>query len=239
MARGTVRELWRFPVKSLRGEPLEEARLAEDGLAGDRAYAFHEERKGAIRPLTVREVPRMLRWAAAYADEPDPADPPPAVLTDPEGRRWTTADDGLRERLAADIGREGFELRRAPGEQHDLPGSLLITAEASRTAAEASVGRPLDIRRFRPNLHLELDAPAYAEERWEGAEVRFEGGVVLALLHPCERCVIPTRHPDDGAERWPELLKWLAADHSTLFGINARVVTPGVVRRGEAVTAEA
>jgi uncharacterized protein YcbX len=51
--------------------------------------------------------------------------------------------------------------------------------------------------------------------------------------------VIPTRDPDDGAARWPELLKWLDAHHSTLFGINAQVVTPGVVRRGEAVTVAA
>ena len=240
MARGTVRELWRFPVKSLRGEPLEAAALAHDGLAGDRAYAFEEERKGARRPLTVREAPRMLAWAASYdVTDPDPADPPPAVLTDPGGRRWTTADPELRRHLSADLARDGFTLRRAPGEQHDLPGSLLVTTEASRAALADELGTTIDLRRFRPNLHLELDAPAFAEERWEGGELRFEGGVVLRLLHPCERCVIPTRHPDHGAERWPELLKWLDAHHQTLFGINARVVTPGVVRRGEGVASRA
>jgi uncharacterized protein len=238
MARGAVRELWRYPVKSLRGEPLEAAQLAPDGLAGDRAYAFQEERKGALKPMTIREAPRMLAWAAAYDDaEPDPADPPPAVLTDPGGRRWTSDDPGLHAHLAADIGRDGFALRRAPGEQHDLPGSLLVTTEASRAALEDELGIGIDIRRFRPNLHLDLDAPAFAEESWEDGELRFEGGVVLRLLHPCERCVIPTRHPDHGAERRPELLKWLAAHHSTLFGINAQVVGPGVVRRGEPVTA--
>jgi uncharacterized protein YcbX len=239
MARGTVREVWRFPVKSLRGEPLEEALLAPDGLAGDRAYALHEPWKGGVRRVTVREAPRMLSWGAAYDEAaPDPADPPPAALVDPDGRRWTTDDPGLVERLAADLGREGFELRRAPGEQHDLPGSLLVTTEASRAALEAELGvEELDIRRFRTNLHLELDAPPFAEEHWEGGELRFEGGVVLRFQHPCERCVVPTRHPDHGAERWPELLKWLDAHHSTLFGINAEVVTPGVVRRGEAVSA--
>jgi uncharacterized protein YcbX len=237
--RGVVRELWRFPVKSLRGEPLEAAQLAHDGVAGDRAYAFHEHRKGALRPLTVREAPLLLRWSAAYDAEPDPADPLPAVLTDPGGRRWSWDEPGLAERLFADLGRNGIELRRAPGEQHDLPGSLLVTTEASLRATEAALGRPLDVRRFRPNLHLELDAPAYAEEHWEGGTVTFEGGVTLRFLHACERCVIPTRDPDDGADRWPGLLKWLAAHRSTLFGINAEVVTPGVVRRGERVTVAA
>jgi MOSC domain-containing protein len=240
MARGSVRELWRYPVKSLRGEPLETAALAPDGLAGDRAYAFHERRKGALRPLTVREAPRMLAWAASYdVADPDSADPPPAVLTGPGGHRWTTGDAGLGAELSADLGRDGFELRRAPGEQHDLPGSLLVTTEASLAALAQELGTEIDVRRFRPNLHLELDAPAFAEERWEGGSLEFEGGVVLRLLHPCERCVIPTRHPDHGAERWPELLKWLDAHHATLFGINAQVVTPGVVRRGERVAAAA
>jgi uncharacterized protein YcbX len=59
--------------------------------------------------------------------------------------------------------------------------------------------------------------------------------VTLALLHPCARCVIPTRDPDD-LSRWPELLRWLHRRRRSLFGVNAQVVTGGRVRVGDPVT---
>jgi uncharacterized protein YcbX len=48
---------------------------------------------------------------------------------------------------------------------------VLVTSEASHKSLEAALGRPVDLRRFRTNLHLELDAPAFAEERWQGGRV--------------------------------------------------------------------
>jgi uncharacterized protein YcbX len=62
--------------------------------------------------------------------------------------------------------------RRDPAGQQDLERSVLVTTEASRRALEAALGRPVDLRRFRTNLHLELDAPAFAEERWQGGRLQ-------------------------------------------------------------------
>ena len=76
--------------------------------------------------------------------------------------------------------------------------------------------------------------PAWSELGWEGGELTFAGGVRLKLLHPCERCAIPTRHPDTQV-KWPGLLRHLNAEHEQVFGINARVVTGGRVAVGEAV----
>ena len=90
------------------------------------------------------------------------------------------------------------------------------------------------MRRFRTNVHLELDAPAWDEQDWEGGTLSFSGGVVLRLLHPCERCAIPTRDPRTQA-KWPGLLRHLAAEHATRFGINARVLRSGRVEAFETV----
>ena len=92
----------------------------------------------------------------------------------------------------------------------------------------------MDLRRFRTNLHLDIDVPAWSELALEGGDLAFEGGVRLRLLHPCERCAIPTRHPDTQV-KWPGLLRHLNAEHQQAFGINARVVTNGRVAVGEAV----
>ena len=77
-----------------------------------------------------------------------------------------------------------------------------------------------------------MDAAAWEELGWEGADLEFSGGVRLRLLHPCVRCAIPTRHPDTQV-KWPGLLRHLAAAHDQCFGINARVLTGGRLAAGE------
>jgi uncharacterized protein YcbX len=238
VAEGVLAGLARWPVKSLGGEALEAARLDWRGLGGDRAHALLDLREGREGPwLTVRQAPRLLAWSAAYPEAPgdrlDPADPPPPTLLAPDGRRWGWDDPGLERTLADDLG-VAVRRHRDPGGQQDLSASVLVTTEASRRAVAEALGRPVDVRRFRTNLHLELDAPAFAEHHWEGGRLQV-GEVTLDLLHPCARCVIPTRDPDDQS-RWPELLRWLTRERGALFGINARVVTGGRVRVGDRVT---
>jgi uncharacterized protein YcbX len=236
VAAGTVLELRRFPVKSLAGERADALRIDVRGAGGDRAQALTGIFGGARRRLTVRQVPRMLRWAAAYPDAPgaelDPDDPPLPILTAPDGRTFRWDDPALPGALRDDLGRP-VRLERDLALMPDVPDSLLVTVEASRAALERELGRPIDLRRFRPNLHLRLDAPAFAEEGWAGRRVRV-GDAELELLAPCERCAIPTRDPDTTA-KWPEILRRLAADHDTLFGINARALRPATVRVGDPV----
>lgn len=237
-ATGTVASLWRWPVKSMAGEEVGALRADGRGAGGDRSHAVVREHKGARRPLTAREAPRLLAWSAGYPEHPDaaldPERPPHALVTAPDGSAYGWDDPRLHTALEADLGRP-VELRRDLAGIQDLPRTLLVTVQATLEALGEELGGPLDLRRFRPNVHLALDAPAWAELGWEGAELAFAGGVRLALLHPCERCAIPTRDPDTQA-KWPGLLKHLAASHDQRFGINARVVAGGRIAAGEAVT---
>jgi len=236
MAAGTVLSLHRWPVKSLAGEDADALRVDGRGAGGDRAQALIAVFGGAKQRLTVRQVPRMLGWRAGYPQAPgaelDPDAPPLPLVTAPDGREFAWDDPALPGALRDDLGRP-VELCRDLALMPDLHDSLLVTVEASRVALEAELGRPVDVRRFRPNLHLRLDAPAFAEQVWEGRRLRV-GDAELELLHPCERCVIPTRDPAT-YEKWPELLRHLARAHETLFGINARAVAPATVRAGDAV----
>ena len=229
MPTGHVLELWRWPVKSMAGERLDRLRLEGHGVTGDRAHAVLREHKGRIVPLTAREAPRLLAWHARY---PPTANGrlPEAQLIAPDARRFDWGDPGLAAALADDLGRP-VRLRRDLDGIQDLPNSVLVTFEATRAALAAELGAEIDLRRFRPNLHLALDAPAWAEAAWEGRKLRFGGGLELELLHPCVRCAIPTRDPDTQA-KWAGLLRHLAARHHTQFGINARVLAPASVAAG-------
>jgi uncharacterized protein YcbX len=180
----------------------------------------------------------LLAWRAAYPLNPgaelDPADPPHAMVTHPDGRRgWRWGDPELHEALERDLGRP-VRLLREPAGVPDVPGAILVTSQGTLRALAEELGADVDLRRFRPNLHLELDAEPWAEADWTGAEAEFDGGLRLRLGEPCERCAIPTRDPDT-QEKWPGLLSHLAARHEQNFGILARVVRGGRVAAGERV----
>jgi len=82
-------------------------------------------------------------------------------------------------------------------------------------------------------MHVVLDAEPYAEEEWEGRELTI-ADATFRLLHPCERCVIPTRDPDTTGKD-PNILRWLTRHHAGLFGINARARGDGRIAVGDQV----
>jgi uncharacterized protein YcbX len=220
LATGHVTELHHWPVKSMAGQPVDALHLDERGAAGDRAHALFDEFKGAPRRLTVRQVPRLLLWQASYdGADVTPDDVPFPELSAPDGRAYDWRDPELPQALEDDLGRP-VALRRDLGLMQDLGHTLLVTTQATLDAVRSEIGAELDLRRFRTNVHVVLDAPAYAEEDWEGRELTI-GDATFRLLHPCERCVIPTRDPDT-AQKFPELLRWLTREHRGLFGMNAR-----------------
>src|SRR3954447_3719431 len=187
MTAGTVQQLWRWPVKSMAGERVQGLRVDGRGAGGDRSHAVLHEHKGQIKPLTAREAPRLLAWQARYPFNRngglDPARPPFAVVTAPDGRSFRWGAPRLRHALTADLGRP-VELRRDIEGIQDLPRTLLVTTKASLDALGQELHGAVDLRRFRPNLHLDLDAPSWADLGWEGCELTFAGGVRLRLLHP-------------------------------------------------------
>jgi uncharacterized protein YcbX len=234
---GTVASLHRWPVKSLAGEDAEALWLDGRGVAGDRAHALYDTFKGEPRRLTVRQAPGMLRWRAAYDGVPGAALRPGAVprptLTAPSGATFAWDDPALPAALSDDLHRK-VVLRRDEALMQDLNDSILITTQATLDAVAEALG-PLDLRRFRTNVHVVLDdAPAFAENDWEGRALTV-GDVTLDLLHPCVRCVIPTRDPDTAAKD-PNILKWLTRHREGLFGINARLAGgSGRIAVGDAV----
>src|SRR2546422_89387 len=73
-AVGTVKALWRFPVKSMRGEKIESAGLTERGLVGDRAYALIDTETGKVMSgKSPRLGPNLLGCRAAFVEAPGPS----------------------------------------------------------------------------------------------------------------------------------------------------------------------
>jgi MOSC domain-containing protein len=240
VAFGAVAAVSRWPVKSMGGEPLPAARLGEHGLAGDRARFVVD--LDSQRVLTASQAPGLLRWSATYPPHVDlqPAAPSPEpTLTGADGRRWAWSEPGLAEALGADLGRR-VELRHSLNGEQDIADTILVTVEASLAALDQVLDDPsepdghLDLNRFRPNLHVDLDAPPHAELAWTGRRLAVGDEVLLEVVELCERCAIPTRAPGTG-ERWPELLRHIEAKHDGYFGFRAKVCRAGVAEVGAPV----
>jgi uncharacterized protein YcbX len=232
MAAGRVVSLHRWPVKSMAGERVQALALDGFGATGDRTHAVFDSFKGAPRRVNAEVLPRLLAWAAAYPGL-DPVDremPPRPVLTAPDGTRHDWDDAALAAALEADLGRP-VTLAREPRGQQDRPTTVHVTVEASLRALGASLGADVDVRRFRSNIHLDLDAEPWAELEWVGRRLQV-GDAEVEIVEPCERCAIPTRDPET-QDRWPQLLKLLAAERETNFGLIVRTVTPAVVCDGD------
>lgn len=236
MFSGSVTRLHRWPVKSLRGERVEAARFDDRGMAGDRAHALIDlrpQRTGTV--LTVRQNPQLLSWHSAYPGAPEE----PPTLRAPDGTTWSWTDPALPAALAASLGMP-LELRSADGMQDRGP-TVLVTVEASRAALEDELGAAVDLARFRPNVHLDIDAPAFAEQDWVAGTTVTVGEVILEIVGPktgpCIRCAVPGWDPA-GRERWRKLQTWLIEQHENKFGLIMRVTRPGTIRTGAGVWAQ-
>lgn len=217
---GTVLALNRYPVKSMAGQPAQTVRLFGHGIVGDREHALSWP---GGRRLTARAAPRMLAWSASSGGDGC------ARVVAPDGREFAWSDPGLAAAISEDLGKD-VDLVRDPSLMQDLPDSVLVTFASTHAGLERELATAIDVRRFRPNVHVELDGDveAFAELGWEGRTLRV-GEAELDLLHPCARCAIVTRDPDT-QEAWPQLLRHLHRMHDSVYGINARP-------RGEATIA--
>src|SRR5262245_19553657 len=93
---GIVRHISRYPVKSMRGERLEETSLGFQGLPGDRRYAFAQKKGRFQFPwFTGRELHELLLYVPRY----DPADPRQVLVTTPSGTTLSLESDELRAEL--------------------------------------------------------------------------------------------------------------------------------------------
>lgn len=206
-----VAELWRYPVKSLRGEQVQEAELLTDGVAGDRLV--HVRAAGG-RIVTSRTHPRLLGLAGTLG-----ADGAACI----DGRRWddpaslaaVQAVAGDHARLAAYDGPERFDV---------LPLSI------ATDGAVAALG--VYRRRLRPNIVLG-GVDDLAERQWPGSALRI-GSAVISLVKLRARCVMTTFDPDT-LEQDLGVLRRIITEFGGTTALDASVVQPGLVRVGDPV----
>lgn len=234
MFAGVVKELWRYPVKGLRGESLRSAVVDFDGLAGDRLFGLNEP--GGDKAVWGGSHPKLMGWEAAWPAQCGCADAVAGepVLYEPGGAAWAADEPGLADRLAETIdAKNGVELRKVKRDY----GRILVVFEASVRRLSEQLGREVEASRFRPNVIVDTDLEPFAEYGIEpGTAIRL-GDNEFTLQKPCERCVLPSWDPNGSNERDMELHKHIIKELDNHFGLYLRINDPVTIKVGDAVAA--
>lgn len=207
-----VAELWRYPVKSLRGESLAEAQLTALGIAGDRLV--HAVRPGG-RVYTARTHKRMLALQGGL----DPGGAPTI-----DGVRWDAPEALQAIRAATD---QGAELAYYDGDGPQRFDVLPISVATDGGVAAVGVDR----RRFRANVYLD-GVEGLAERGWPGRALRL-GEAVVGVRQVRGRCVMTTYDPDT-LEQDIGVLQKIYFELDGRTALDCYVLEPGRVRVGDA-----
>lgn len=242
-----VEQIWRYPVKSLRGESVESSIVDARGLLGDRLWAVrdHAGKLGSGKNTNrFRRFPgpALLSLSSRYPVEPTtaPSGIEPPLVIGADGSEYPVRDGSADRFFRREW--ENAELAVAPEAEvdhfDDGPVSLIGTASL-RWVEEQLPGVPIDVRRFRPNLVVRTTEP-FEEEAWLGRTVRVgigDDAVELRFTERHQRCVMAACEQADLPEALG-MLKMLAQrpDQPLRLAIVGTATRPGIVRCADALT---
>jgi uncharacterized protein len=252
---GTVAELWRYPVKSMRGERVDEMVVTEGGAVGDRLYAMRELKYGGI--MSARLFAAMLQLRAGCESPPRPGIAPRVRIELPDGGT-IHADDSDASEILSGLFQLPVRLERPRGapltmaeieEIRDgrafLPPRDLYDEDVMHVLTSGTLaylrrlrdgGSDFDVRRFRPNVYVNSGgrSDGFIEDEWLGGELRIGEEVQITGIRPALRCAM-TIHRQAELPADPEILRTAAQHHAAYVGVFASVRNPGPIRNGDAV----
>jgi uncharacterized protein YcbX len=255
---GIVQSLWRYPVKSMRGEQIPQAFVGYAGIYGDRIFAIRSSESPAVFPyITGREQAQMLLYQPRFRQSDKAARPPTLeeaesivpglspvfadlseMLVDvetPAGQKLAIDDPLLMEQIGSTLGKDhSLSVMRSDRSMTDCrPISLISNQTTDLLAEELEI--KLDKRRFRANIYFDSDAgEGFAENTLVGKTVKIGKRAILAIVERDPRCKMITLDPDS-AESNPAVLRTVVKKHNGTAGVYAVVLVEGMVRTGDGI----
>lgn len=222
---GTVRELWRYPVKSMGGESLSSCLVEERGLTGDRAFAIYDK-QGHIGS---GKITRRFRPIAGLRRHAARLEGSALAIVAPDGAAVSADDAALTQSLGQQV---SLAPERDVSHQDCAPVHLL--SMASLAWVSGRVGRALSAFEFRPNIVFDTQTPWPAEQDWCDRTLAIGASVRLLLTEATERCIMVDVREDGVDAR--DALPVLTRENDRNLGVYAQVIASGTVRVGDAMS---
>jgi uncharacterized protein len=226
---GRVKEIRRFPVKSILGEPLSGVSIDERGVIGDRLWAIKNTSGKFGSGKTTRRFQQMdgLFQLRARYEGTTP------IITMPDGMDYWGDNPAINEALTESLGVQ-VSLAKEEAISHFDEGPIsIITTTALRKLSE-ELGDPVDPRRFRANILIDTDATGWLEDDSVDRLIKIGPSVVLRVVAPLERCVMVNNQQED-LNQDPRVLRNLVANHSGILGVWAKVEQNGRINVGDEI----
>jgi len=231
---GEVAALFRYPVKSMGGEPLEAADLGWHGLDGDRRLGLRRSDDRSGFPwLTASKLPELIRFAPSRREPAQDGDLPTHVRT-PDGKVLPM----FSRELAAEVARH----HGSPVEMMQLDRGIFDEASVSVITAATvdEIGKlaalPPNVRRFRPNILIASRQPVpFEEDAWVGGVLSFgatRDAAAIGITHRDERCSMVNLDPDS-ARPSAEVLRAIARANGNHAGVYGTVMRRGRLAVGQ------
>jgi uncharacterized protein len=247
MRIGTIKQIWRFAVKSMSGEQLEACTVGMRGIPGDRGWAIRDETVGKL--ATGSRYPLLMQCSARYREPPVNGFIPQADMQLPDGVQIGTDLVDVNARLTELLGKpvslcqlqsdskeqSAIQLNSARGTYFDVAPIHVLTSASLEEMRRLDPAADWNVRRFRPNFFVETDAgfEGLVDAEWKGCKLRI-GEVELLCEIPCERCVMANNAQPD-LPKDERILRTIAKEANTNLGVYASVLTTGDVRTGDIV----
>ena len=233
---GQIEAIFRYPVKSMRGEPLDTATLGWHGLDGDRRFAFRRlEERGGFPWLIASKLPDLILFTPQRHEDGTGVALPTHIRT-PEGEKMPL----FGEALAAEVGRRYGAPVQMMQLKHGIfdEGSVsVITSETIREIGRLA-GRRTDVGRFRPNILVRSTRPVpFEEDQWVGGVLTFgdaDDAPAVAVTLRGLRCAMVNYDPDGGSHA-PEVMKAVVRANQNNAGIYAMVTRMGRLAVGQTI----
>jgi uncharacterized protein len=261
---GSLSGIYRYPVKSMAGEQLTTSEIGQGGLPGDRAWAVRDEVRGGIRGA--KKIPALMQLSARYLVQPGDVGinallsaalnhkvslwplVSPSLLD--HYRRGAPDSEDLEQELRDMFARtpdeplpdlsvfppELMEFESPPGTYFDAFPILLMSQQSLATLQSRQENSRFDVRRFRPNLLVDVSEGGndFPEQVWAGKRLQI-GSVILRAEMACPRCAMTT-HGFDDLPKDPTIMRALVRENGGNLGLYASIEQPGTVQSGDRVT---
>jgi MOSC domain-containing protein len=233
---GRIREVVRYPVKSMAGTPLQSAHLGLHGIAGDRRFAFRRlDDAGGFPFLTAGRFPALVTYQLVGVSDAG-GEPLPTHVRTPSGSELELRSDDLRTEIASRSGKPVELMMFKHGIFDD--GTVSLISEITIAAIGSEAGMEIDRRRMRANVVLETGSlEPFLEDAWVGATLLFGDGPdapAVSVTARDERCVMVNLDPETGQQD-PRVMKAVVRLNGNYAGVYATVVRAGTIHVGQTV----
>jgi len=249
---GSVKQILRFPVKSMGGEFLNTAHVDENGVKGDRIFALKELETGFIvsakNPKKWKSIIeleafwkdeklkiRQIKTGQVFDNENDITNlvekltaRKVSLVSNSNTQEIREADRSPIKEIGSIINQEPLASASKKGHFFDFAPIHLMTTSSLKMMSQFYPKGKFDIKRFRPNLVIDTgNKTGFIENEWLGKTLHIGANLQIKIIEPCPRCVMTTLQQGQ-LKKDNEILKTIVRHNQ----IESHTYYPGTLLKG-------